>query len=440
MHIRDTATSDRHPARAGLCLAVLVLAGTAVYAQPTALEFSFSNPGARSLGLGGAFVALADDATAAYANPAGLVQLTRMEVSGELRLWNYSTPFAVGGRISGDPTGIGVDTSAGIRTEVSSDRSAGFSFLSFVYPARRWSVAVYRHQLADFAAFSETEGFFRDEGGITIRSEDVQRSLDLEVLNYGVSASFRVVDRFNLGVGLSYYRGDFTNVTGIYFATGPFAPIAYTPDREFLTQFVLIDDADVALNAGFLWDITDQWNLGGFFREGPTFDLHIDTRSGPLYQPPVPEGTVLELEETTVGFPNVYGLGIAFRSRGGAWTTSFEWDHVEYSRIFDSIDFEDLEDDTTRIDDPDEFRLGLEYVFFETTPIVAARGGVWRDPDHRPRTMDDEPLIQALFVEGSDEIHLTVGVGLAFRNFQLDLAGDFSEPVDTVALSAIYKF
>jgi long-chain fatty acid transport protein len=48
---------------------------------PSTFEFSFSNPGARSLGLGGAFAALADDATAAFANPAGLVQLVSLEVS-----------------------------------------------------------------------------------------------------------------------------------------------------------------------------------------------------------------------------------------------------------------------------------------------------------------------------------------------------------------------
>ena len=41
----------------------------------SAIPFSFSNPGARSLGMGGAFVGLADDATAAYTNPAGLTQL-----------------------------------------------------------------------------------------------------------------------------------------------------------------------------------------------------------------------------------------------------------------------------------------------------------------------------------------------------------------------------
>jgi hypothetical protein len=36
------------------------------------LQFDFLNPGARSLGLGSTFVAIADDATAAFTNPAGL--------------------------------------------------------------------------------------------------------------------------------------------------------------------------------------------------------------------------------------------------------------------------------------------------------------------------------------------------------------------------------
>ena len=47
-------------------------------ASPT---FSFFPPGARSLGMGGTFIAIADDATAAEANPAGLVILSKPEVS-----------------------------------------------------------------------------------------------------------------------------------------------------------------------------------------------------------------------------------------------------------------------------------------------------------------------------------------------------------------------
>ena len=77
------------PHSAGILFALFLLATSAgAQTGPLTFEFSFSNPGARSLGLGGAFAALADDATAAFANPAGLVQLVRPEVSIEGRSWS----------------------------------------------------------------------------------------------------------------------------------------------------------------------------------------------------------------------------------------------------------------------------------------------------------------------------------------------------------------
>ena len=64
----------------GLCLA---LAAGRVQAE-TETRYGgdplLAGAGARSLGMGGAFVALSDDATAVYWNPAGLAGLTRMEV------------------------------------------------------------------------------------------------------------------------------------------------------------------------------------------------------------------------------------------------------------------------------------------------------------------------------------------------------------------------
>ena len=127
-------------------LAALLAAGS-VCAQtelPPTFEFSFSNPGARSMGFGGAFAALADDATAAFANPAGLVQLAAPEVSIEGRSWSYSSPYVSGGRIWGQSTGIGQDSTAGLRTGTSDKDLTGLSYLSFVYPTGRWSIAYAR--------------------------------------------------------------------------------------------------------------------------------------------------------------------------------------------------------------------------------------------------------------------------------------------------------
>ncbi|MCP4251711.1 MAG: hypothetical protein GY778_32145, partial [bacterium] len=139
-----------------LLIATLLAVLGAARAQeeaPPGIEFSFSNPGARSMGFGGAFVALADDATAAFANPAGLVQLVKSEVSVEGRYWGYSTPYVEGGRGFGPATGRGLDVSPGLRIGTSSQDLSGLSFLSLVSPRDNWSVAFYRHQLANYEFF-----------------------------------------------------------------------------------------------------------------------------------------------------------------------------------------------------------------------------------------------------------------------------------------------
>lgn len=104
------------------------------------LQFNFSDPGARSLGFGGAFIGLADDATAAFANPAGLVQLGRPEVSVEGRRTSYSTPYTEGGRVEGEPSWYGIDNTVGLRTARSDNVVSGVSFLSVAYPRGKWSL------------------------------------------------------------------------------------------------------------------------------------------------------------------------------------------------------------------------------------------------------------------------------------------------------------
>ena len=410
---------------------------------PPILQFSFSNPGARSLGFGGAFVALADDATAAFANPAGLIQITRPEVSIEGRSWGYSTPFTQRGRLEGEPSGIGVDVVAGLRNGTSSDDLSGLSFLSVVYPGKNWSIAFYRHQLADFEFLSQTQGLFGPG-----RFFERRVKTDLEVVNFGLAGAFRVSDALSVGLAAVYFEADLESVNEPFVpdadeSLGVFAPTSYLPERRVASVAYRLHDTSWGLNAGLLWTVSPRWRLGGFYRQSPRFELQAVATAGPagsFFGLP-PAGTVFDDLTSPVALPGVYGLGWAFRTDDGSLTVAFEWDRIEYSTILDSLDQRELESDNIVFEDGDELHLGAEYVFSRSKLIAAARLGVWLDPDHRPSfTAESSALDRALSPPGADEVHYALGFGLAFESLQIDLGVDLSDLVDTVSVSAIYGF
>lgn len=424
---------------------------------PTTIQFSFSNPGARSLGMGGAFAAVADDATAAFANPAGLTQLTRPEISIEGRYWNYVTPFTISGRVSGQPTGIGLDTP--IRTADADFDTASLSFLSFVYPGRNWTLALSRHQSAQFESGSATQGLFTDDliddpqptclpGEAVCRYPDITLQTEVSIASTTASFAYRLSDAFSLGLGLSYFQGDLHIVQQTYvpieetLPEGFFGPNTYVREALYGTGEYGWDGTDWGINLGFLWFPSRQWSLGGFFRQGGEFSGGGVEFSGPALDPPYPEGTIgASGSGIPLKVPNVFGLGLACRSKNGSWTGSFEWDRVLYSEFLESIGSGDLiSTATVRLDDANELRAGVEYAFRQLNPLVALRGGAWRNPDHTIRSVEDDPLERALLPGGDDDLHLSLGAGVVFKNFQIDLAIDVSDLVDTAALSLIYQF
>ena len=443
MAIRVKGLSSHTGALILLLVGLLAPAGVSGQASVVPFQFSFSDPGARSMGFGGAFVALADDATAAFANPAGLVQLLRPEFSIEGRRWSYSTPFTVGGRVEGVPSGIGIDTTVGLRTATSEDELSGLSFLSFVYPKGNWSLALFRHELATFEFASETQGLF---GGGTdccqTRFFDQRETNDLEIVNYGLSAAYRISDKFNLGLGVVYYDASFVSDLTLFLADDDspeslFGPNSYLPERSLLSERLFFDDTEWALTGGFLWRLSESWSIGAVYRQGPELEIGVELTAGEAVDLGVLPGGVLERGAFVLELPAVYGLGFAYRAPNGRLTVSFQWDRIEYSSIVDSLGLDDR-----AIDDVDELHLGAEYVFLHSTPIIAVRLGTWLEPDHQIRATITEPnpVDRALLPRGDDEMHYSAGLGLALQSFQIDLAVDFADRVDTVSLSAIYSF
>jgi long-subunit fatty acid transport protein len=284
-----------------------------------------TNPGARSLGLGGAFAALADDATSAFANPAGLVQLQRPELSLEVRstiTTSYTyTPFD----ITPDISGVG--------------------FASFVYPFKRWAFALYSHQMAS-VEFSVLPTF-----------PYVIDASDFTVQSYSAAAAFEINERLSLGLGFSYFDGD----------------------REASAVSDPISDTDSGVNAGLLWKPSPEWSLAAFYRQGPEFDVDV-IYGGKALTAPRTHWQKSVGTPPQFSFPDVYGVGAALRPKAGALILSFEWDHLDTA-------INPQQFGTSIVEGGDEFHLGAEYAILRWRPVVAFRAGIWSEPE-RARNLD----------------------------------------------------
>jgi hypothetical protein len=313
----------------------------------TTIEPPIISPGARSLGLGGAFVAVADDATAAWANPSGLMQLARPEISLEGRSWNEDR-------------------------EGTATNQSNLGFLSFVLPREKWSIAIY------FQTLSSLE--FPTQWQV---NNEVDPLSGLVIGNFGVSAALRLSESVSIGFGLTAFAGIFTE--------GSFDPDQTEPFWD--------DDAETVAGAtaGVLWNLSDAWALGASYRSGADFTFNGGGRAT---------------------IPDIVAVGARWQSAGGNATVAAEVEQL------------------AGIDNRTRPHLGGEWVFLKAKPLIGLRAGVWHDSQGGAVSITPEGDVtnaEAVF-------HTAAGIGFAWKKFQLDLGGDFSERTTIVSISMIFTF
>lgn len=452
-------------ARLALLAAVVLLAAAPVRAQTnletnSGIQFNFSAPGAANLALGGAFVGLAFDGTAAYTNPAGLTNLLAPELWFEARSWSYTHVYTDRGRIPGvEITGRGEDDVPGLVAGEATDGVVGPSFFSYVHPGRDWSVALYGHKLLDFEASFSTRGAFlerirrTDPQGFGVLGERAGRLPALRnrmrttIDSVGVSGAYRLTPALSLGAGLSYSDFRIDSLAERFVHPDLFAPADLDdPEAVANIQRQWGGDADWSVVAGVLWQSRNRvWSAGAVYRQGPDFGFRTLSRDGPgspLTFEPVEGSAVFHV-------PDVYGLGVAWRP-SDRLTVALDWDRVEHSDLLD--DFTDVfglaalfpegdpELDRFRIEDADELHLGVELWFPRPGSALLVRLGGWYDPDHGLHFDGENPGLQAVFRGASDQVHATAGVGIATRIYQVDVAVDWSERLTIVSLSVGRRF
>jgi len=441
----------RLPARIvqAAAFALLTFASCTAYAQTTAqipLQFDFLTPGARSMAMGGAFIGAADDATAAFTNPAGLAWLTRREVSVEGRFRRVVTPFLSGGRISGSITGQGLDVIPYPVYQDDVDRSAAPAFGSVLLPTSVGTFTVYAHQMAKIEnAFASTGVFERFTfGGVTNdngRELPVSGTRSVDIVTGGVTFGRALTDRIAVGGGfsLAHLSLDASFVrSGIASLFGP-----VLPNVQIATATQSGHDVAPSFNVGVLVKASDTVRLGASFRRGPRFTFTQEDR--------VFDAGTDVVRTGAFKVPDVFGAGVAWQA-AERWRVLVDYDFVHYSQLKqDFIDFQAISSnrqDQVILDNGHEIHAGVEYLWLrpDRAPL-AFRAGWWRDPAHAPRYVstpqhDELDVLLLATLPGAANIsHYTFGAGVAPTDwFELNGAADLSSQTTYVTVSAVFRF
>ena len=431
-------------------LAILLLA-TPILAQSSAevnagIQFNFLNPGASHLGMGGAFIGGADDATAAYANPAGVINILRPEVSFEGRLWTYGPSNPESGRGSGLPTRIGDDTIDHIREATTRRNVPAVSFASAVYPSERWAVAIYYHELANYVAEPEQRGiFFTREDRGPPRFFPTRSTLDLQILSLGVAAAFRVLDNVYVGLDLAHTDFELHSTTKRY-DLEEFNAVDFKMLRN--TQLQDGNDSATRYGAGIIWDVVPMLRFGAVYRRGPSYNVTATTISEPKRESP----RFTDVCPAKFHVPDFFGAGVSVRPNAFL-NVNADVDRVAYSKM--SRDFVEFSEDSTvcesqprakayRVPDGREYHLGIRYVaarrndFLQRHPLTL-RAGAWREPPHALEYTGSGPQ-QFLFSQNRAAMHGSLGFSVILNRWsQVALAMDVSRHQRIVSISTLAR-
>jgi long-chain fatty acid transport protein len=399
-------------------LAAMVAASTQALAVSSfeynsGIQFNFSNPGARSLGMGGAYLGFSDDATAAYTNPAGLTVLSQPEIAVEYRASRYSTPFVSGAN--------------GQETD-SKSKSNGPAYFAAVYPGDGWAVAFYRNEELDFENEFEKGIVPVTFGTLTGNIAAARSAVEAETVNYGLSGAFEINDNFSVGISAIYTMFDFAAAT-----------VRDRDDGTFSLQDENADAETYTYNIGATYKVDDKLSFGLAYRRGAEFDTVV--RAARLGV----DGNLsnIEVREGSFNIPHQIGLGVAYKATDN-FSVGFDAHYVDYETLNDDPLRDEL-DSKVFFDSVVELRLGAEYVFSQFDTPFTVRGGVWRDPDHRFQFQGtpangNQAVDQVLFPAGDDEMHYSLGFGWAFERLQIDAGADISDLVKTYSISGVIRF
>lgn len=407
-------------------------------------EFNFNNPGARAIGMGGAFIAVADDATAAASNPAGLVILQRPEISGEVKFTQFTNTINAYSNSSTDAW------SGRYESRDFDDNVTTPSFFSFVYPTKLISAAVFLREEVNYKSTFHKNGIFTIDPKTLgyWRHYPVQSDMEINVRNYGIGVGINLAKNHpllpNLGASVEFAEG-VVNAKLQRFGFGTASEKFYSaPDfsrnNVYSTTLVSGTDLSTGFNVGALWRPSKDLSIGIVYRKGPRFKM----------QQTVDEvGFDRDFFDFSLKIPDVYGAGVSYRFFDRL-TIGLDVVRIQYSQLLDNFQViyerTNVRPEDFNLDDATEVHVGAEYVFFARDIPFALRIGFYTDPDHKIRYIGATDNLNGkfnsiVFPGGKDRNHYTAGLGFVpTQGFQIDFATNQSDSVKEYVISTVYRF
>jgi long-subunit fatty acid transport protein len=372
-------------------------------------SFNPVGSGARALGMGGAFIAVADDATAASWNPGGLIQLESPEVS-----------IVGAGFYRREDLDFGTNPEANGTDSVSQAR---INYLSATYPfslggfnmvvsanyqnlydmTRRW----------DFALNQSSNGL--------ALVQDVDYDQNGTLSAWGLAYCIQISPRLSFGVTFNIwedgiYKNEWKQTVdqrgGGIFAGNNFTFESRSQDKSSFSG--------LNANLGILWNVSDKLNLGAVFKTPFTADIKQKSFfSSSIKFPDFPaadsSSSSRSTEHKDLKMPMSYGIGLAYRFSDNL-TTSFdiyrtEWGdfELEDARGIKTSPISGLPSSESDVDPTYQARFGAEYLFIQSNYVIPLRCGAFYDP----APAEDSP---------DDYYGFSIGSGIAIDRFIFDIA------------------
>jgi len=368
--------------------------------------------GARALGMGGAFIAIADDATSASWNPAGLVQLERPELA-----------------IVGAYFQSRQDFSSSIHPEIDNTGKAddlNINYFSAAYPFqfyRNMIVSINYQRLYEFERSFDYQYDYSSLGVNLDQDKHFDQNGYIGAL--GLAYAIEITPKLSFGATLNIWTDKLLWKNGWKESfrengVGTQGGVAVTIDTAITDKYS--DFNGINANFGLLWNMNSYLTLGAVVKTPFDADIcheHSFAQTS-TFGPPV-STTVFRQnrisEDVELRMPLSYGAGLAWRVSD---VLSFDLDvyrtHWSDYMLTDSEgnEFSPIDGrpkSESDVEDTIQVRLGGEYLFISQKKnlVIPLRAGVFYDPEPTHDGVNDFYVV-------------AVGSGIAFKRFIFDMA------------------